>query len=260
MSALSEDYKLELIIWYFVRIQYEVLPKAKEVPVDIKQLIKMFAKLTIDSHILSNEQTQKFLDKLSTSKITNMLNIYAKKFKLLYRGSENGYSAKKFHELCDGHGPTFVIIHNQFGNIFGGYTNVKWSSDDRHNAQSHIRRDAYAKWKYDKDAFLFLIHSNDTKVECPQIMKVLRANRAVCHEKEHGPIFGVGYAIKIADKCNDELPESWPLNDRDYSWSYHAGGGNTDYEYKAKELTGSNIFLYNRYFYQVLDYEVFEIV
>ena len=44
--------------------------------------------------------------------------------KLLYGASENEYLASKFHDLCDGNGATITIIKSNFGNIFGGYTNI----------------------------------------------------------------------------------------------------------------------------------------
>ena len=51
------------------------------------------------------------------------------KWKLLYRGSEHGYTAKSFHEYCDDKGPTLVIIKSSEGWIFGGYTTRSWSGD-----------------------------------------------------------------------------------------------------------------------------------
>ena len=52
-----------------------------------------------------------------------------KKSKLLFRASDHSYLASQFHKLCDGKGPTVTIIKNNFGNVFGGYTNIPWSSD-----------------------------------------------------------------------------------------------------------------------------------
>ena len=49
-------------------------------------------------------------------------------WKLLYRASEHGYTAKSFHECCDNvKGPTLVIIKSSEGWIFGGYTTQSWS-------------------------------------------------------------------------------------------------------------------------------------
>ena len=49
------------------------------------------------------------------------------KWRLLYRASENDYTAESFHEYCDNKGPTLVIIKSSGGWIFGGYTTQSWS-------------------------------------------------------------------------------------------------------------------------------------
>lgn len=46
---------------------------------------------------------------------------------LLYRKSIHGASSSVFHERCDGHGPTIVLIRNAQNNVvFGGYGNGDW--------------------------------------------------------------------------------------------------------------------------------------
>ena len=53
------------------------------------------------------------------------------KWKLLYRASEHGYTAKSFHEYCDNvRGPTLIVIKSSRGWIFGGYTTQSWSGND----------------------------------------------------------------------------------------------------------------------------------
>ena len=49
------------------------------------------------------------------------------KWKLLYRASDDGYSAESFHECCDKKGPTLIVIKSSGGWIFGGYTTKSWS-------------------------------------------------------------------------------------------------------------------------------------
>ena len=49
------------------------------------------------------------------------------KFKLLLRGSRDGFSAKTFHQKCDKKGPTLtVIIANN--RMFGGFTKLEWDT------------------------------------------------------------------------------------------------------------------------------------
>eukprot|EP00347_Sterkiella_histriomuscorum_P008412 403345192 len=51
-----------------------------------------------------------------------------KKFKLLFRGSTHGFTASKFHELCDNQGPTISFILSEQGQVFGGYASLPWTS------------------------------------------------------------------------------------------------------------------------------------
>ena len=48
-------------------------------------------------------------------------------WRLIYRSSEHGYTARSFHECCDNRGPTLIIIKSDGGWIFGGYTTRSWS-------------------------------------------------------------------------------------------------------------------------------------
>ena len=50
-------------------------------------------------------------------------------WRLLYRASEHGYTAKSFHEYCNDKEPTLVIIKSSGGWIFGGYTTQSWSGN-----------------------------------------------------------------------------------------------------------------------------------
>eukprot|EP01048_Picozoa_sp_COSAG05_P019622 COSAG05_NODE_3122_length_2308_cov_1.486646_1_plen_138_part_10 len=48
------------------------------------------------------------------------------KFELLYRASEDGWEATKFHECCDNKGATVVLVKTSRGHIFGGYADASW--------------------------------------------------------------------------------------------------------------------------------------
>ena len=49
-------------------------------------------------------------------------------FRLIFRGSKDGFTAAAFHLKCDNKGPTFIIIKSESGKIFGGYTDIAWTS------------------------------------------------------------------------------------------------------------------------------------
>ena len=47
----------------------------------------------------------------------------------LYRGSEDGFTIKDFHRLCDGKGPTLSLFKVEAtGHCIGGFTNAQWSA------------------------------------------------------------------------------------------------------------------------------------
>ncbi len=48
---------------------------------------------------------------------------------MLYRASENGFCAKKFHEKCDGTPNTLTVIQTGFNNNkIGGFTPLEWGA------------------------------------------------------------------------------------------------------------------------------------
>ena len=60
---------------------------------------------------------------LKKKKIPNNDNII---FKLVYRASRDGDSAKEFHKRCDEIGPNLTLIQTDRNVKFGGFTNYGW--------------------------------------------------------------------------------------------------------------------------------------
>ena len=56
---------------------------------------------------------------------------------LLFSGSEDNFSASKFHEKCDKKGPTLTLIKSTLGHIFGGYTSADWVSEIKYTIDPH---------------------------------------------------------------------------------------------------------------------------
>src|SRR5581483_12153384 len=64
------------------------------------------------------------------------------RFKLLLRGSRDGFSPKKFHDLCDNKYVTVTFIKVKgTDEILGGYNPIIWSSNHG--------------WRKTKDSFIF---------------------------------------------------------------------------------------------------------
>eukprot|EP01084_Bolivina_argentea_P103952 186177_1 len=242
MSSSSEQNKkhneLELIVWYYVRSHYENKFNKINIPMPLKYLILNFSKYIIGSTLLTNKEDMNFV-KLLSSKISNI-----KQFKLLFQASKHKYLSSKFHELCDGKGSNICIVKSNFGNIFGGYTSIGWESDN----------------EYDDKAFLFLIRSSEEaqQKQCPIVYNIHNKFKeyAVRYDETYGPTFGAGYDLYISDKC-DEYPKKLPYNDS----SVYFEDGTYEYPDDHKPICGGNLkdAEIELYFFQVLEYEVFQL-
>eukprot|EP00347_Sterkiella_histriomuscorum_P009556 403340752 len=56
---------------------------------------------------------------------------FTKQYNLLYKGSRDGFTASTFHKLCDDKGPTVSFILSEYGQVFGGFTSIPWTSADQ---------------------------------------------------------------------------------------------------------------------------------
>jgi hypothetical protein len=74
--------------------------------------------------------------------------------KLLYRATQDGFSAVDFHEKCDEHANVLLIVKSIESNVFGGFTEVGWDS-------SFI-----SGYKYDLNALLFSFKNKYNQPVC----------------------------------------------------------------------------------------------
>jgi hypothetical protein len=150
------------------------------------------------------------------------------KWKLIYRGSEHGFSAKRFHEKCDSFSNTLTLIKTIDGYIFGGYASEAWHSNN-----------GYVN---DPQAFIFsLINSKNS----PILIKCSYNEYAFSCNSNNGPTFGGGCDIFISDNSN--------VNTLSYS--------NLGYSYKHPDFVLDSIeaqtFLANSKHFQTSEIEVF---
>lgn len=97
-----------------------------------------------------------------------------KKFRLIYRGSSNGFSSEAFHANCDRKPKTVTLIESTNGYIFGGYTEAQWDG---------------TQFKTDYNAFIFSLVNDANKTI---ISKVKVPQTAIYYHPSHGPVFGNG--------------------------------------------------------------------
>jgi hypothetical protein len=152
-----------------------------------------------------------------------------KQFTLLWRGSRDGFGADDFHSRCDGHPNTLTVILDTDWNIFGGFTPVKWDSDNRRKADPSLK------------SFLFTLVNPHNFPARKFALKAERKNKAIFCNSDRGPQFFDLYAW---DNCNANTASSTSCFGNNYT---------NDTGLKGKAfLTGSANF-------QVKEIEVFEI-
>jgi hypothetical protein len=164
-----------------------------------------------------------------------------KQFSLLWRGGRDGFEAKEFHRRCDGHSNSLTVILDTKGNIFGGFTPLKWESrvwngkDEKEN--NTLKADDSQK------SFVFTLKNPHN---IPAKRFALNAEmkwRAIGCNSKRGPNF---YDIVISDNCNTNTKSFAYFNGADDSYINDTG------------LNGETIFAGLKNF-QVKEIEVFEI-
>ena len=81
--------------------------------------------INIDSKIISNKHVElisKWIDKIDTSEVSST----SYDFKLMLRGTRDGFRPEKFHEICDYQLHTVSVIKVKGSNeILGGYNPIE---------------------------------------------------------------------------------------------------------------------------------------
>lgn len=147
-------------------------------------------------------------------------------WKLLFRGSDDGFLARTFHMKCDDVPNTVCIIESDKGNVFGGFTTVPWKSD-------------VGRYQVDEEAFVFIVRKKKKALKkAIMYLQYTSSQHSVVHNKYMGPVFGYGHDIYIRNKA-DKVDDNSCRN-HTYQCSY------------AGELAGEEK-------YRVINYEVFQI-
>ena len=170
----------------------------------------------IDSVIIKDNELN-----LIESGIRHNFNKGIKNYKLLIRGSEDGFGSVDFHNKCDGNNFTVSFIETTDGRRFGGFTEETWDEN---------------KWKMAPKSFIFSLDNMEIYY-CKSGKKAID-----CYKKDdkHFLAFGEGHDFKLYDKCN--------VNNS----SYDESGNSYDTKGKTSALAGAHNFC-------VKDYEVFKI-
>lgn len=207
------------------RYRIAALPeKFRQNSSDPKLKARSHHRLFDGSKILSGERS-------SLQKILNrVFGDEKQSWKLLFRASTHGFSASAFHKMCDGFPNTMTIVQSTNGYVCAAFTDIPWSGCDS-------SRGNYVS--SDKSFLVALTDGNHLPSQRPARFDVKRRNFAVIHHSKHGPVFGGGADLSIADNCN--------LNTSSYS--------NLPHSYEGEGA--SNHIMMGDYHFTVADYEVF---
>src|SRR5439155_8872726 len=123
----------------------------------------------IDSKIITFQHAaliSKWINRLDfTDKLTS-----AYEFKLIFRGSRDGFTSSKFHEICDNQSHTVSIIKVKGSNeILGGYNPIEWKS------KTYLAEDRFG---ITKDSFIFSF-KDKKNIDDNIFSRVNNENRAI---------------------------------------------------------------------------------
>ncbi|EXX63169.1 uncharacterized protein OCT59_018315 [Rhizophagus irregularis] len=127
-------------------------------------------------------QISKWIDKVNSDcKLVYTRELYLPyEFKLLLRGSRDGFTPDKFHSLCDNKPKTVTFIKvNGTDEILGGYNPIIWETKYSHNY-----------WCETKDSFIFSFKYKNGLFKDGILSNVKEMKYALNYGQYRGPSFG----------------------------------------------------------------------
>ena len=138
-------------------------------------------------------------------------------FELLYSATKDGDTSQKFHELCDYHKNTLILIKTDTNNIFGGFAGKTWNSLE-------LGR------KRDIKSFVFSL--DNQKIYNP---KIDSKYHLFCSDND-GPCF---YAFCIDDECLQNggfCDEIYKCNYNSFESDYELNKGIKNFKIEELEI------------------------
>ncbi len=166
-------------------------------------------------------------------------------WKLLYRASRDGFSAKAFHEKCDRFEGTLTVIKSTSGEIFGGFTEKAWQSNSQNFSSG------YSDYGYvpDPNAFIFSLANKNNE----PFKAISNGSSGIYCYSFYGPSFGyynnstgtTYYDLYISSNSNANLAS---YSDLGYGYK------NTGYQVETEK---AKTILAGSYNFQTDEIEVF---
>ena len=126
-----------------------------------------------------------------------------------------------------------IICESEYGNIFGGYTSIPWSMDN--------------KFHQDLNAFLFIIKNQHSDQRLIPLKSANDGKYAVQHISSKGPTFGKAiHALSICNKSH--------VSSNSYT------NDNSSYQFDGNEICGGDQETDGEYYFKLKNYEVYQVV
>jgi hypothetical protein len=159
-------------------------------PVTPRPLNSRFSRSVVDPTVSKCVVDSKLDSKIISGFPAEFGSLHGKEFKLLYRGSRDGFRSSDFHRFCDNHAGTVTVIQSQDGYIFGGYTPLAWRSDGRGIRDNSL------------EGFIFTIKNPHGLSARVFGLRQGHAAWSIYCGADYGPTFGGGHDIHVCDQCN----------------------------------------------------------
>ena len=153
----------------------------------------------IDSNIVNlgiASVISRWIDKVSIdNKFAQFRELYLPyKFELLLRGSRDGFTPKRFHELCNNKLCTVTFIKvKETEEILGGYNPIVWFT-------SFLT----SEWGKTKDSFIFSFKNKNNFFKDAILSNVSNTNYAMRNRGIDGPTFGLDLLVN-SNTLNDSI-------------------------------------------------------
>ncbi|GBB96633.1 hypothetical protein RclHR1_00280025 [Rhizophagus clarus] len=139
---------------------------------------------SIDSKIITIQHAElisKWIDGFEDTFALDNLHEY----KLIFRGSRDGFMPENFHEICDDKPRTIAIIKvKDSDEILGGYNPINWESREC----SPVTHNEFSETK---DSFIFSF-SNKNDIKNHELSRIKDEKHAIDNYFSYGPSFGLG--------------------------------------------------------------------
>ncbi|KAH3714364.1 hypothetical protein Pelo_19127 [Pelomyxa schiedti] len=107
-------------------------------------------------------------------------------WRLLWRGSDHGFTAAKFHELCDNIASALVIVRSSSNYIFGGYSHLPFING----------------WQSGCGGRTFLYSLVRAGTTTGTILRCKNHSHCIYGGRGYGPTYGPCHCLYICDNCN----------------------------------------------------------